>query len=167
VKCQTAADSFLQQSAEELFETGLALYGEGRLAEAIEKFRQAMEIDPKDTFIHHMLGEALMASNNYLEAEEVLHNALELDCDNPMLLRGRGDALAALGWYRGALADYDKALAAYVARAEHIRSEAEKSRRSGAFDRADEWMGKAADFAVETSGLERRRREMLQRLKFR
>jgi tetratricopeptide (TPR) repeat protein len=92
----------LQHSAEQL------------LGEVIERLRQAAARAPDDIFVLHLLGDALLKSKNYPEAEKVYGNGIDLDGNNAMLLRGHGDALAGLGCYHEALEDYEKALASVI-----------------------------------------------------
>jgi tetratricopeptide (TPR) repeat protein len=105
----------LQHSADEL------------LGEVIERYRLAAVRAPDDIFVLHLLGEALLKSKNFPEAEEVFGKAIDLDGDNAMLLRGRGDAFAGLGCYHEALDDYEKALTSII-------EMAGKSRRDTAVD---------------------------------
>ena len=135
-----------------------------QLLEWGETVGRAEALDPEDNFNCLIVGEALLASNNYLEAEEVFDSAITLNGNSAMLLRGRGDALAGLGYCHQALADYERALAIVVANAAEHRAEAEKKTEADELKTADEWLGRLARFEEAIAGLQRRRSEMFQRL---
>jgi tetratricopeptide (TPR) repeat protein len=135
-----------------------------QLVEVVKKVGRAEALRPEDKFNCLIVGEALLASNNYLEAEAVFSAAIALNGESAMLLRGRGDALAGLGYFHQALADYERALATTIARAAEHRAEAEKKTGAGQLRAAAEWLGRLGRFEEAIAGLQRRRSEMLQRL---
>jgi tetratricopeptide (TPR) repeat protein len=135
-----------------------------QLLDVTETGGRAEVLHHEDTFNRLIVGEALLASNNYVEAEEAFSSAIALNGESAMLLRGRGDALAGLGYCHQALADYERALAMTIARASKHRAETETKTGAGRSKAADEWFGRLGRFEAAISGLQRRRNEMLRRL---
>jgi len=51
---------------------------DGKTAEAIREFRQALKLDPDFSFAHSALGHALLSNGRLVEANSELRRALEL-----------------------------------------------------------------------------------------
>lgn len=76
VACVTAEEA---KQADSLRELGLTYLHEGDTPGAIETFRKALELNPKDARVHHELGLAYFSRNLYPEAEREMLEALALD----------------------------------------------------------------------------------------
>ncbi len=61
------------------YQTGIKLFGREKFAEAAEKFREAVKINPDFSFSHHYLGQALFESGNIDEARIAFSQAIELN----------------------------------------------------------------------------------------
>ncbi len=69
------------RAAQDYLKSGLILAGEGRDAEAVRSFRQALSIRPDWAEAHSLLGSALARSGSYAEAEAELRKAVALKPD--------------------------------------------------------------------------------------
>ena len=79
----------LGPSAEGAFEAGLALYEQGRYEDAIEKFEQALDIDPEHAQSYLYLGRSLFHLGRWLEAVSYLRGAyLRIPADKQKELAG-------------------------------------------------------------------------------
>jgi Flp pilus assembly protein TadD len=70
-----------ERAAQDYLKSGLALAGEGRDAEAVSSFRQAISLRPDWADAHSLLGSALARAGNYREAEAELRKAVTLKPD--------------------------------------------------------------------------------------
>ncbi len=69
------------RAAQDYMKSGLILAGEGRDAEAVKSFRQAIGIRPDWAEAHSLLGSALARAGNLTEAEAELRKAVALKPD--------------------------------------------------------------------------------------
>jgi protein O-GlcNAc transferase len=69
------------RAAQDYYKSGLILANEGREAEAIKAFRQALGIRPDWAEVHSLLGSTLARAGNYAEAEAELRKAVTLKPD--------------------------------------------------------------------------------------
>ena len=69
------------RAAQDYYKSGLILAGEGREAEAVKAFRQALGIRPDWAEVHSLLGSTLYRAGNYAEAEVELRKAITLKPD--------------------------------------------------------------------------------------
>jgi Flp pilus assembly protein TadD len=69
------------RAAQDYYKSGLMLAGEGRDAEAVRAFRQALGIRPDWAEAHSLLGSVLFKAGNYPEAEVELRKAVALKPD--------------------------------------------------------------------------------------
>ena len=69
------------RAAQDYLKLGLIQAGEGRNAEAVKAFRQALGIRPDWAEVHSLLGSALAQAGNYTEAEAELRKAVTLQPD--------------------------------------------------------------------------------------
>jgi Flp pilus assembly protein TadD len=69
------------RAAQDYFKSGLMLAGEGREAEAIKAFHQALGIRPDWAEAHSLLGSILFRAGKYPEAEVELRKAVTLKPD--------------------------------------------------------------------------------------
>jgi Flp pilus assembly protein TadD len=70
-----------ERAAQDYFKGGLILAEEGRDAEAVRSFRQALSIKPDWAEAHSLLGSTLAETGNYKEAEAELLKAVTLKPD--------------------------------------------------------------------------------------
>ena len=97
------------------FDTAADLARNGKLDEAIERFRKALELSPGDARTYFNIGEALEQKGNLQEAVEAYHQALKADPTSSMneaVYADLGLALARAGKLDEAMESYRKALAA-------------------------------------------------------
>jgi Flp pilus assembly protein TadD len=69
------------RAAQDYYKLGLIQAGEGREAEAIKAFRQALGIRPDWAEVHSLLGSTLARAGNFAEAEAELRKAVALKPD--------------------------------------------------------------------------------------
>ena len=69
------------RAAQDYYKSGLMLAGEGREADAVKAFRQALSIRPDWAEAHSLLGSILFRAGNYPEAEVELRKAVALKPD--------------------------------------------------------------------------------------
>ena len=69
------------RAAQDYYKSGLILAEEGREAEAVRAFRQALGIRPDWAEAHSLLGSILFKAGNYAEAEVELRKAVALKPD--------------------------------------------------------------------------------------
>jgi tetratricopeptide (TPR) repeat protein len=110
------ADLYSQnnQTAEALKEydrVGRMLLKRGMLEEAVQVFRKALKIDPKNTELVDSLVTALLEAKDFDNARQIVDAALETNRDHPRLLSmlgriqlGRGDVAGARGTLERAIA---------------------------------------------------------------
>lgn len=77
--------------AKEFYESGVALFESGKLNESIEKFTQAVKLEPANAQAQYSLGNAYLKINKYKEATEAFKRAARLEPDWP-------EAHFRLGW---------------------------------------------------------------------
>jgi len=73
--------AFTEKAAQDYLKSGLILAGEGRDAEAVKSFRQAVATKPGWAEAHSLLGSALVRDGKYPEAEAELRKAVQLKPD--------------------------------------------------------------------------------------
>jgi tetratricopeptide (TPR) repeat protein len=71
-------------TADELYERGVDLFAEGKLAEAIEAYRQALTIDPGFVDALHGLAMAAADSGDLETAIETARHITEVTPDDPL-----------------------------------------------------------------------------------
>jgi tetratricopeptide (TPR) repeat protein len=102
-------------NAEEWFDHGCGLLGDGEVSEAIEAFRMALMLCPDDAESHFFLASALYRTGNLSGAVERYHMAVELDHDYI-------EAWTQLGCLRFEAGDSDAAIDAFdIALTTHAR----------------------------------------------
>jgi tetratricopeptide (TPR) repeat protein len=92
------------------YNLGAALAQQGKLAEAIEHYRQALRIQPNDASPHYNWGAALAQQGKLAEAIEHYRQALRIQPDNAAAHIGWGLALAQQGEPADAVEHYRHAL---------------------------------------------------------
>lgn len=100
------------EALKEYDRVGRMLLKRGMLDEAVQVFRKALKIDPKNTELVESLVIALLEAKDFENAKQIVDSALESNRDNPKLLSmlgriqlGKGDAV-------GARVTLEKAIAA-------------------------------------------------------
>ncbi len=113
----------ISEKAQGLYLDGLKLYGENKHQEAVEVYRQALEVQPEWTDAMHGLAMALMHSGDVDEAIVVGKRICELDPDDAfahtslsmfyqrksVIAREEGDAIASMGYIEDAENEGSKA----------------------------------------------------------
>jgi tetratricopeptide (TPR) repeat protein len=89
---------------------GVALFFEGRIAEAVRHYESALRIKPNFADAHYNIGMALAAQGKYEEAIRSYREALRFRPDDASTYNNIGVALAAQGDYDGAVDHYSTAL---------------------------------------------------------
>ena len=97
------------RAAEDYYKLGLIQAGEGREAEAIKAFRQALGIRPDWAEVHSLLGSTLFRAGNYAEAEVELRKAVTLKPDYSEGWNFLGEFLKARGKDKEAQEAFKKA----------------------------------------------------------
>ena len=97
------------RAAQDYYKSGLMLAGEGREADAIKAFRQALGIRPDWAEAHSLLGSILFRAGNYPEAEVELRKAVTLKPDYAEGWNFLGEFLKAQGKERESQEAFKKA----------------------------------------------------------
>ena len=84
---------------------------QGRLAEAVDAYRQFLTIEPRNGDVLQLLGIALARIGRTVEAVEALSAAAAVQPGNPVLQANLGNALNETGRHSEALASYGRAVA--------------------------------------------------------
>src|ERR1051325_1326079 len=91
---------------------GKLLLKRGMLDEAVQVFRKALKIEPRNTDLVDSLVTALVEAKDYENARQLIDTALELNAGNPRLLAMQGKVQLARGDAGGARATLERALQA-------------------------------------------------------
>ena len=97
------------RAAQDYYKSGLMLAGEGREAEAVRAFRQALGIRPDWAEARSLLGSVLFRAGNYAEAEVELRKAVTLKPDYAEGWNFLGEFLKARGKEQEAQEAFKKA----------------------------------------------------------
>jgi Flp pilus assembly protein TadD len=89
---------------------GIWLYHEGHIADAIEHYHKAIQIEPNWCDTWYNLGAALDAQGRSDEAIADYHRAIQLNPDYAYALNNLGNALAARGQWDEAIESYHRAV---------------------------------------------------------
>lgn len=93
-----------------LFHQGVASLNKGEYEEAIQKYDEAIELNPNHVEFYNNRGLAKKNLGQYQEAIDDYDKAIELDPNDAELYSNRGVAKNDLKLHREAIADYDKAV---------------------------------------------------------
>lgn len=94
--------------AGDVFELAVKFLNENNLKAAIEKFKEAIKLDPDFGLAHFFLGTALVAKGDFKKAETHFRNTIRLQPDYAAAYGELGNTLLAQG-------DLDEAMAQYIA----------------------------------------------------
>jgi tetratricopeptide (TPR) repeat protein len=94
----------------ELCAFGNSLARQGKFAEAIAAYREAIRIDPNLAIFHCALGDALVGQNDLDEAIVAYRQALRLNPNLPVTHANLGNALATQGKLDEAISEYRQAI---------------------------------------------------------
>ena len=97
------------RAAQDYYQSGLMLAGEGREAEAVRAFRQALGIRPDWAEARSLLGSVLFRAGNYAEAEVELRKAVTMKPDYAEGWHFLGEFLKARGKEQEAQEAFKKA----------------------------------------------------------
>ncbi len=97
------------QQHESRLELGVSYAKQGKFAEAIDEYSQAIEIDPNNALIYANRGQALGSIGNYTSAIEDATKAIAIDNKFTPAYINRGFAYAKLGEFEKAIQDFDAA----------------------------------------------------------
>jgi tetratricopeptide (TPR) repeat protein len=97
------------RAAQDYYKSGLMLAGEGREADAIRAFRQALGIRPDWAEARSLLGSVLFKAGNYAEAEVELRKAVAMKPDYAEGWNFLGEFLKARGKDKEAQEAFKKA----------------------------------------------------------
>ncbi|MDH7509793.1 MAG: tetratricopeptide repeat protein [Methanolinea sp.] len=84
---------------------------QGQYTEALDLYREAIELDPYSSQIWNRLGIAQMKVGRFPDAVESFQKALDIDPYYTVAWKNKGDALQAQEQYQAAIDSYDRALA--------------------------------------------------------
>lgn len=102
-----------QQTAEEWFSTGLALYYQHKYDEAIQAYDRAIKTNPQFADAWRSKGIALVVQGKYDEAILAYDKVIEIDPEDAHAWDLKGLALAAEGWDRINQSKYNEAISAF------------------------------------------------------
>lgn len=122
---------------------GAALAAQGRIDEAIQHYRQALELNPRDVGAHSNFGSALAARGQTAEAIAHYQQALASNPNHGPTHNNLGNVLSDLDRTDEAMAHYKKALAINPNYAEALNNLGNTFRTRGHFDQALEHYNRA------------------------
>ncbi|MFP5246552.1 MAG: tetratricopeptide repeat protein, partial [Thermoanaerobaculia bacterium] len=162
------ADLYSQnnQTAEALKEydrVGRMLLKRGMLEEAVQVFRKALKIDPRNTELVDSLVTALLEAKDFTNAQQIVDAALEGNRDHPRLLAMAGRIQLARGDASSARATLERAIAADPNEASVREALADLYLKQNDSDRALEMVGPLVEKAL-TRGERGGAIEMLNRI---
>ena len=96
--------------AEDMFELGVQYYNKKNLRGALEKFKEAIKLNPRFVLAHFWLGNVLARNGDFKKAENHLRSAIKLKPDYAAAYNGLGNILTAQGNLEDALAQYITAI---------------------------------------------------------
>jgi tetratricopeptide (TPR) repeat protein len=113
----TDTDSYRSELKLTFNEQGNDLYDSGRYDEAVEGYKKAIEVDPKDAVLHSNMAAAYWKLKNWTDAAAEYTRALRLDPDNEAyrrnlkhMLNENGNDLYSQGRYQEAAQSYQRAI---------------------------------------------------------
>jgi len=136
---------FGQTTAEDWFNSGVALKEQLKYNTAIQAFDKAIELDPQYADAWSNKGVVLIAQGKFNEAVKAYDKAIELDPKSANSWTGKGNALEAQAKYDEALEAYEKAIEidsqlteAWFGKGNALYNQGKVKEASQAYDRAIE-----------------------------
>jgi len=99
------------KNAETLFKMGYTLVQQKREDEAMEYYKEALELDQNNTYIHQAMASLYRKIGEFSSARNHLNKSLELDATNPITYYNYGNLLVDMKHFEEARAMYEKAIA--------------------------------------------------------
>jgi predicted O-linked N-acetylglucosamine transferase (SPINDLY family) len=124
------------QGADAVFDQGLALHEQGRLAEAERLYLEALRLQPKHVDAWHLLGVIALQNGQCQTAVDLIGKAVLLDVTLASAHNNRAVALHKLGRLHEALAGFNKAIALQPDYAEAHNNRGNALREAGRLDEA-------------------------------
>ena len=106
----TEANAKDPSNAEILFKLGYILQQIGSDEEAIERYKESLEIDKENEFVHNAIASVYRKKSEYASAELHLRASLELDNKNPVTYYNFGNLLVDMKKNLEAKGMYEKAV---------------------------------------------------------
>lgn len=100
--------------AQDLMRRADDLVLQGQYTEALDLYREAIDLDPYSSQVWNRLGIAQMKVGRFPDAVESFQKALDIDPYYTVAWKNKGDALQAQEQYQAAIDSYDRALAIYA-----------------------------------------------------
>jgi spermidine synthase len=99
-----------EEYAGDVFELGVKHLNQNNLEKAVEKFKEAVKLDPNFILAHFFLGNALIAKGAFKEAETHFRNAISMQPDYAAAYGELGNTFLAQGKLDDAIAQYIAAI---------------------------------------------------------
>ena len=104
------ADAKEPNNAEILFKIGYILQQTNDNDEALNYYKQALEVDRNNEFIHNSMATIYRANGEFVSAKMHLHESIEIDDENPITYYNFGNLLVEMQHPDEAIEMYKKAL---------------------------------------------------------
>ncbi|QOP44275.1 tetratricopeptide repeat protein [Sulfurimonas sediminis] len=98
------------KNPETLFKMGYTLAQQNRDDEAMEYYKEALELDPNNTYIHQAMASLYRKAGEYASARNHLNKSLEIDATNPITYYNYGNLLVDMKHFDEAKGMYEKAI---------------------------------------------------------
>lgn len=97
-------------NADILFKIAYILQASGDNEEAVKYYKQALELDEENEYIHNSLASIYRANGEFTSAKMHLHASLEIDDENPITYYNFGNLLVDMNHNTEAIVMYEKAI---------------------------------------------------------
>jgi tetratricopeptide (TPR) repeat protein len=98
-------------NVDQLLTQGIQFHSEGQLPQALQRYEQVLQLDPKHFTALHNTGIAAFQSGNFEAAASFIRSALAVDPEHAAAHNNLGNALREMQLMEEALRSYDRALA--------------------------------------------------------
>jgi len=140
---------------ERLLEEGDALFEKEEPDGALEKYRDALALDPESHRAHFSLGVVHYSRQDYPRALEALHRAVELESERAPYLLQRGHTLLRLRRFDEAIRDYEEVIRLDPSRARAYYSVGIAYYNSRDYEKAAHWLRRYLKIAPRAEDRER------------